>query len=64
MIVGADTTPINYLIIVGEIHLLPELYTQVFIPKAVEMELQDLYTPTPVKDWISQCPSWLGRRRL
>jgi predicted nucleic acid-binding protein len=35
MIVVSDTSPICYLILVGQIDLLPRLYGQVVIPQAV-----------------------------
>jgi predicted nucleic acid-binding protein len=39
MIVIADTSPINYLICIGEIDVLPRLYGVVIIPRAVRDEL-------------------------
>ena len=38
MIVVADTTPINYLILIEEIDVLPKLYGRVIIPRAVSEE--------------------------
>jgi predicted nucleic acid-binding protein len=35
MIVVADTTPINYLILIGQIDVLSALYGRVVIPSAV-----------------------------
>lgn len=35
MIVIADTGPINYLILIGEIELLPALYDRVAVPTSV-----------------------------
>ena len=40
MIVIADTSPLNYLILIGEAHILPALFNRVVIPKAVHLELQ------------------------
>ena len=59
MIVIADTSPINYLVIIQQADLLPHLFGQVFIPPAVWDELNDPDTPAPVRAWLSQCPSWL-----
>jgi predicted nucleic acid-binding protein len=42
MIVVSDTSPINYLIKVGEIKLLKQLFKEVFIPPAVYNELKAL----------------------
>ena len=41
MIVVADTSPICYLLLIGGISLLPQLYGQVLIPQAVRQELAD-----------------------
>ena len=35
MIVIADTSPLNYLVLIGEVDLLRRLYRQVMIPEAV-----------------------------
>jgi len=35
MIVVADTSPINYLILIGAIDVLPALYQKIVIPTAV-----------------------------
>ena len=39
MIIVADTSPLNYLVLIGEIELLPSLFGQVIIPHAVLAEL-------------------------
>jgi predicted nucleic acid-binding protein len=39
MIVIADTTPLNYLVLIDQPHLLPQLYGRVLIPQAVYDEL-------------------------
>jgi len=40
MIVIADTTPLNYLILIHQADLLPQLFGRVLIPPAVFEELQ------------------------
>jgi len=35
MIVIADTTPLNYLVLIGRVETLPQLYGRVLIPLAV-----------------------------
>ncbi len=40
MIVVSDTSPLNYLILIGEEELLPKLFGRVVIPNAVFGELQ------------------------
>ena len=59
MIVVADTTPINYLILIGVIDALPRLYGRVVIPVAVHEELARSGAPPGVKAWINQPPDWL-----
>ncbi len=59
MIVVADTTPINYLILIEEIDVLPKLYGRVVIPRAVGEELMRSRAPLKVQEWIKQPPNWL-----
>jgi predicted nucleic acid-binding protein len=58
-IVISDTSPICYLLLIGEIEILPQLYGQVSIPQIVGQELADERSPEIVKTWISQPPEWL-----
>ena len=57
-VVVSDTSPINYLILIDAIFVLPELFTSVVIPKAVSEELQHAQTPEPVKEWLHDLPEW------
>jgi predicted nucleic acid-binding protein len=59
MIVVADTSPINYLILIGHIEILPKIYGEVLVPQAVIDELQDRDAPAEVHNWLSAPPSWL-----
>ncbi|PHM10743.1 DUF3368 domain-containing protein [Nostoc sp. 'Peltigera malacea cyanobiont' DB3992] len=59
MIIVSNTSPINYLILIGQINLLPELFQQIIIPQAVYTELSDKLAPPPVQAWIATPPSWL-----
>lgn len=59
MIVIADATPVNYLVLIEKADLLPRLFGQVLIPPAVFDELKDPETPTPVRAWLANTPSWL-----
>lgn len=43
MLVAADTSPINYLILLNQDALLPQLYDRVVIPPAVQRELQQQF---------------------
>ena len=59
MIVIADSTPLNYLVLIGETELLPTLYGGVAIPTAVLRELRSRGAPAPVREWANHPPSWL-----
>jgi predicted nucleic acid-binding protein len=59
MIVVSDTTPLNYLILIGQAHLLHELYGRVALPQAVYQELQREGTPEEVRAWVVNRPEWL-----
>ena len=55
----ADTSPLNYLVLINEIDLLPALFGTVLIPLAVFHELQHPRTSQQVKDWMMHPPAWL-----
>jgi len=58
-IVISDASPLHYLVLVGEAEILHRLYGQVLVPLAVIEELQRGRTPTAVRSWVSDPPSWL-----
>jgi predicted nucleic acid-binding protein len=64
MIVVADTSPLNYLVLIGQADLLYHLYGRVLIPPAVLSELQDPRSPLAVVGWIERRPAWLEIRQL
>lgn len=59
MIVIADTTPLNYLILIDLPHILRELFGQVIIPRAVLTEMQSPLAPNQVRQWLADLPEWL-----
>ena len=59
MIVVADSGPLHYLILLDQTELLSRFYGQVVLPEAVLRELTSAMAPQPVKDWLSEPPSWL-----
>jgi len=59
MIVVADTSPLNYLVVTGYDHLLPKLFDSIFIPPAVFDELNDPSAPEPVLRWVDALPGWV-----
>jgi predicted nucleic acid-binding protein len=59
MIVVSDTSPINYLLIIGQIDLIPCLFQQIIIPDVVRDEMLDPSAPLVLQQWIAHSPSWL-----
>ncbi|MDJ1177009.1 DUF3368 domain-containing protein [Roseofilum capinflatum] len=59
MIVVSDTSPIHYLLLIGQIDLLPSLFEQIIIPDVVQDEMQDSSAPEVVRQWSANPPSWL-----
>jgi predicted nucleic acid-binding protein len=59
MIVVADTSPINYLLLINQLDLLPRLFQQIIIPDVVRDEMLDPDAPPILQEWIANPPSWL-----
>ena len=57
-LVVADTSPLNYLVLIEAVELLPRLYQRVVIPRAVYAELTHLSAPAAVRRWVSALPPW------
>lgn len=57
--VVADTTPLNYLILIRQSEILASLFEQVLIPQAVLNELQHPKAPEAVSLWLRSLPTWL-----
>ena len=60
MIVVADTSPLSYLILIGEIDLLVHLFGRIFVPEAVVEELRHPAVPETVAGWLREPPPWLS----
>jgi len=56
----ADTTPLNYLVLIESVEVLPRLYGRVLIPASVLAELADPYAPVQVRTWATQSRDWLS----
>jgi predicted nucleic acid-binding protein len=56
--VVADTSSVNYAILIGEIEIFQQLYETVAIPGAVLVELNHPKTPETVRNWIANIPQW------
>jgi predicted nucleic acid-binding protein len=61
-LVIADTGPLNYLILIGHIDLLPVLFEKVVLPTTVQSELASSKAPPFVRHWIGDPPAWLEVR--
>jgi predicted nucleic acid-binding protein len=59
MVVVADTSPINYLVLIAHIDVLQQLYGRILIPPAVLAELRHPVAPKPVRDWADRAPKWV-----
>ncbi len=58
--VVADTGPLNYIVLIGEIDILPRLFDRVLTPQSVIAELDHARTPTAVQKWVASRPAWLS----
>ena len=58
-VVVADTSPLNYLLLIGQVAILPGLYGEVVVPPEVLAELSDRDAPPEVLEWIQSRPAWL-----
>jgi predicted nucleic acid-binding protein len=58
-LVVADTSPVFYLLSIGQIDLLPRLFGRIFVPDAVHKELCHSAAPAPVRDWVARLPAWV-----
>lgn len=55
----SDTSPLSYLVLIGEANLFCDLYGEICIPPAVENELRHPDGPAPLRRWSDTPPPWL-----
>jgi predicted nucleic acid-binding protein len=60
----SNTTPLRYLIAIGQEHLLGKLFEKVFVPIAVHEELTDAKTPETVRRRVGSLPAWFEVRAV
>jgi len=53
-----DTGPLNYLIQIEAVELLPVIFQEILIPDSVYHELMASAAPAQVRAWSRQLPSW------
>jgi predicted nucleic acid-binding protein len=61
-LVISDTTPLNYLILIGESEVLPGLFGRLIVPPAVIREMQHSKAPPAVSAWAAAIPGWVEVR--
>ena len=59
MIVVADASPLQYLILVDQVALLERLYGSVLIPDTVVAELRARRAPGSIRAWVLEPPPWI-----
>jgi predicted nucleic acid-binding protein len=57
--VVSDTSPLNYLVLIGQVNILAMLYGWVLIPQSVYEEMNAPETPEPVRAWRTNLPHWI-----
>ena len=58
-LVISDTTPLNYLILIGDIDVLPRLFGKLLVPPAVIHEMRHPKAPAAVALWTASLPAWI-----
>jgi len=64
MKVVTDSSPLCYLVLIDQIHLIPTMLGEIEVPEAVVCELADKGAPAEVREWIARPPRWLRIRKL
>jgi len=59
MLVVSDTTPLNYLILIGSEEVLSSIYGAGLVPSQVVDELMHDDTPELVRSWAKDLPAWI-----
>jgi predicted nucleic acid-binding protein len=58
-IVVADSSPLNYLVLIGSIDVLHELFNAILVPNEVIDELRSAGAPGDVQTWAGALPEWV-----
>ena len=61
-VVVADSSPLNYLILIGSVDVLHRLYSAIVVPQLVVAELTDPAAPQHVRAWAVSLPDWIDVR--
>lgn len=63
-VVVADSSPLNYLVLIGSIDILQELFNKILVPAEVIAELRATAAPSRVRAWAEALPDWMAERLL
>jgi len=63
-VVVADSSPLNYLTLIGSIGVLQQLYGRILVPRQVVEELTDPAAPHEVRNWARTLPEWVDVRSI
>lgn len=55
----ADASPLNYLVLIDAVEVLPALFREFLIPPAVRQELDAAGASEKVRKWMEKSPGWL-----
>ena len=64
MAVVADTSPLNYLVLIEAAGILQQLYERISVPETVIAELRSSDAPLPVRQWAAALPAWVEVRAV
>lgn len=56
----ADASPVCYLVLIGQVELLPKLFGRILLPTAVLSELRHPHAPGEVQAWARALPEWVS----
>ncbi|MCC6362639.1 MAG: DUF3368 domain-containing protein [Bryobacterales bacterium] len=59
MIAVSDTSPLCYLMLIGEAEVLPKLFGRICLPQVVQHELLHEDAPEAVRVWAADLPLWV-----
>lgn len=59
MVTVADTSPLNYLVLIEAVEVLHQLYERICVPEAVIEELRSADAPVLVQQWAASLPAWV-----
>jgi predicted nucleic acid-binding protein len=63
MVVVADTTPLNYLIQIGVMEILPRRFGALVVPHAALQEMRHVSAPAAVQQFAQQLPHGSAHKR-